>query len=89
MEAIREGVEDYEYLRMLRDRIAALEAKGGSAAKGEAIERARKLLVSGPDGVTACMTSSRMTYWKEPKDRSIADKVRLEILEALMSLREE
>jgi hypothetical protein len=89
MEAIREGVEDYEYLRMLRDRIAELEAKGGSAAKGEAIERARKLLVSGPDRVTACMTSSRMTYWKEPKDRSIADKVRLEILEALMSLREE
>ncbi len=83
MEAIREGVEDYEYLRMLRDRIEELARKGVPAA---ALEPARRLLLEGPARVTACMTSSAACSWKAPKDRAVADQVRVEILEALASL---
>jgi hypothetical protein len=83
MEAIREGVEDYEYLRMLRDRIDELARKGVPAAT---LAPARKLLAEGPARVTACMTSSAAGYWIAPNDRTVADKVRVEILEALASL---
>jgi hypothetical protein len=84
MEAIREGVEDYEYLRMLRDRVAELESAG---KKGEALDSARKLLASAADRVTASATKASAIEWAAPKDRSVADAVRVEVLEALMSLR--
>lgn len=83
MEAIREGMEDYEYLRMLRDRIAELKKKG---AQGEAILAAEALLASAADRVVACMEQPNDINWKEAKDRSIADQVRVEILTALMAL---
>ncbi|MCD6505499.1 hypothetical protein J7M22_02625 [Candidatus Poribacteria bacterium] len=84
MEAIREGIEDYEYLRILRDRIAELKGKG---VKVKSLNSAEKLLETAARRVTACMTKSSMIYWKEPKDRSVADKVRVEILEVLLLLR--
>lgn len=84
MEAIREGVEDYEYLRMLRDRIAELERKG---VRTERIEGAKRLLSSAAERVTSCMRKSSMIYWKEQKDRSVADKVRIEILDMLLQLK--
>jgi hypothetical protein len=106
MEGIREGVEDYEYLRMLRDRVAELESAG---KKGEALDSAKRLLASAADRVTACDTKVSATElaarksatavltnwddvvglaWATPKDRSVADAVRVEVLEALMNLRE-
>jgi hypothetical protein len=41
MEAIREGIQDYEYLVMLRDRLAAAEKQGRG---GALLEKARPLL---------------------------------------------
>ena len=83
MEAIREGVEDYEYLRMLRDRIDELARKGAGAA---VLDPARKLLVDGPARVTACMKSSAACNWTVGKDRAVADEVRVEILRMLVEL---
>ena len=80
MEAIREGVEDYEYLVMLRGAIA------GSHARNDAVAlRARKLLATACERVLAGETQDNYT-WDEEKDRSVADQVRLEILEALVAL---
>ncbi len=83
MEAIREGMEDYEYLRMLRDRVAELRKQG---TRGEALAAADALLSSAADRVTACMEQAEDINWKEPKDRSIADQVRVEVLNALLAL---
>jgi len=85
MEAIREGVEDYEYLRMLRDEIAAAEEAGKVDA--EVIASATRLLETAADRVTTCMTSEKDIRWAKPKDRSVADAVRIEILDALVALR--
>lgn len=83
MEAIREGIEDYEYLRMLRDRIAEVEAKG---LKNKSLDSARKLMDTAADRVTSCMLKPDMIFWGKTKDRSIADAVRIEILEMLAEL---
>jgi hypothetical protein len=84
MEAIRESAEDYEYFVMLRDRIAAAEKAG---RQGAAVERAKELLATAPARVlNACDADKLM--WAEPKDRSLADKVRVELLDALVALDE-
>ena len=85
MEAIREGMEDYEYLRILRDRLADLAKKD---VQGEAVDSAKKLLSSATDRVMACMTKSDNIRWNKPKDRSVADAVRVEVLEMLLKLDE-
>ena len=85
MEAIREGIEDYEYLRILCDRIAELEKVG---KLGGPIDSAKKLLGSAADCVTACITDANAIKWVEPKDRTVADEIRVEILEALMRLKD-
>jgi len=84
MEAIREGIEDYEYLRILRDRIAQLEKQGKRAPD---LAAAKELLTSAADRVTACMTERDKIKWEEPKDRSVADRVRVEVLDMLVRLR--
>ena len=78
MEAIREGVEDYEYLVMLRDRIR-------TAPPGPVRERAQKLLATAAERVLNAPGASELR-WEQPKDRSIADTVRVEILETLTAL---
>ncbi|MBN2505702.1 MAG: hypothetical protein JXQ71_03300 [Verrucomicrobia bacterium] len=83
MEAVREGVEDYELLRLLRDRIKAREAQGAADA---AVTRARQLLETAATRVTAAMTSAALMEWQASKDRSVADRVRVELLEALAAL---
>jgi hypothetical protein len=82
MEAIREGVEDYEYLAMLRDRVAEAGRRGAS---GPALERARALLAAAADRVLGEPSVDPLT-WSVPKDRSVADRVRVEILESLEAL---
>jgi len=86
MEAIREGIEDYEYLRMLRDTMATRQ---GTRANNELVKSAWNLLDSARERVTSCMARSEMIYWKEPKDRSVADTVRIEILNVLVKLKSE
>jgi hypothetical protein len=83
MEAIREGVEDYEYLVMLRDRIAEAEQRG---AAGPALGRAKEVLAGAADRVLGTPTVDAL-QWSAPKDRSVADRVRIEILNSLMDLK--
>ena len=82
MEAIRESAEDYEYFVMLRDRIAAAEQAG---RKGTAVERAKKLLATAAGRVLNAPDADKL-MWAEPKDRTVADKVRVEMLEAMSAL---
>lgn len=83
MEAIREGVEDYEYLIMLKKQITELEKQGKTDV---IIKEAKDLLSNAADRVAKDQTSQKL-YWHQPKDRSIADKVRIEILETMAQLR--
>jgi hypothetical protein len=79
LEAIRESVEDYEYLRMLRD------ATNGAAERGTApveVARARRLLAGAADAVLLA-PGAQNPAWNTPKDRGIADQQRAEILDAL------
>ncbi|MBO4345148.1 MAG: hypothetical protein J5833_05305, partial [Victivallales bacterium] len=91
-EGIREGVQDYEYLCMLRDRIAELKKAGGNAKK---IAAAEKLLAEAP------MRALRMTpvpgapkwskksgmYWYDEKDRTYMDAESRKILRMLDALK--
>lgn len=75
MEAIREGVEDYEYLVMLKNRITEL---GGNA-------EAQALLDGAASAVLNATDASQMN-WANTKDRSIADQKRIEVLNMLEAL---
>ena len=83
MEAIRESVQDYEYLVMLRDRIAALD-KAGNASR--ALAKAKALLSTACDRVLNGMDVESFR-WDVPKNRSIADTIRIEVLDALTALK--
>ena len=89
MEAIREGVEDYEYLVMLQRRIQELEESG--ASPGETA-KARQILKSTVDDVVGNVRelNVRAPYgpldWREDQDRSRADRARVKVLEMLVSL---
>ena len=82
MESIRESIEDFEYLVMLRDAIARAEETGKPA---ETIAQARALLEELPDRVLEASRSGTFR-WNEPLDRDIADRARLEILDMLVLL---
>ncbi len=82
MEAIREGLYDYETLRLLRD-AADLADQAHTSAK--AVGVARELLTEGVRRVTEGPGAGGM-WWSDRKDRSVADATRtsaIEILEAL------
>ena len=82
MEAIREGLYDYEYLIILRDRAKAAKEAGGNA---DAVARAEGLVKSGPERVFAADSSDEL-YWNKSKDRSVADVIRLEMLALIEEL---
>lgn len=82
MEAIREGVQDFEYLTMLKARVEELAAEGVAE---DQLAQARELLATGPDRVLA-MEKGANYRWDEVKDRSVQDKVRIELLQALVDL---
>jgi hypothetical protein len=82
MESIRESVEDFEYLVMLREAIARSE-EGSKPA--DMIAKARALLETLPDEVLDASRGATKN-WKEPLDRDFADRARLEIAEMLMQL---
>ena len=77
-EAVREGVEDYEYLRMLRD--AARRTSDPDLAR-----RAEKLLREAIRAVAGDFDPS-LIRWSSPKDRTAADRMRAKILEMLERL---
>jgi hypothetical protein len=82
MEAIREGVQDFEYLTLLQKRVAELEAQGG---KQPELAAAKALLVSGPQRVLAGEKGANYR-WDEAKDRTVQDQVRIEVLKTLVAL---
>jgi len=84
MEAIRESVQDFEYLTMLRARIAAL-GKAGKA--NPALAKAKAVLATACARVLKGMDGESFR-WDAPKDRSIADTVRIEVLDALTALQD-
>lgn len=83
MEAIREGVEDYEYLVMLRNQIASAEESG---KKGPDVDNAKRLLTEAAGRVCSAPGANGLN-WMDEKDRSVADAVRVEILNTLSALK--
>jgi hypothetical protein len=83
LEACREGIEDYEYLLILK---RAVEDATRQGAAGKALDRARNLLAEAPRRVKASSKTLTFRWHNEALDRSVADEVRVEILEALMAL---
>ncbi len=81
-EAIREGVQDYEYLRMLRDALGRAGSSAGDAAAWR--DRAAALLKDGVAEAVASVAASNLT-WQVEKDRSAMDVVRLRALDLLES----
>jgi hypothetical protein len=87
MMAIVEGVEDFEYLRLLRDRLGRRD----SSDVGGVVREGARLLSIAPDTVLAPVVSSANLKfeWATPRDRSLADQVRTEVLRALEALSHE
>jgi len=81
MEAIREGVEDYEILNMLKKRITYWEGQPNppdlSYARG---------LRDNAASVVLNATGAGSINWADAKDRTIADQKRIEILNELETL---
>jgi hypothetical protein len=72
--AIIEGIQDYEYLRMLRDRIAELEPAG---RQSPALDRARELLQALPAEALKAAAAG---------DLDAFDRARLKVLDAMLEL---
>ncbi len=83
MEAIREGVEDYEYFVLLRQAVERAHAAG---RKDAVVRQAERLLQQAARQVLTAEGADRLR-WHEPKDRTVADRVRVELLRTLCKLR--
>jgi hypothetical protein len=83
MEAIREGVEDYEILCLLQDRVNDLSSRG---VRNDTIDEAQRFLATAAQRVTHIMKDSSEIKWDVPKDRSVMDAVRIEALKLLSQL---
>jgi hypothetical protein len=80
MAALREGVEDYEYLVMMKNRIAALQGTGNPQVA------AAQTLLDQAAGNVLNATGANGTYLYDDKDRTVADQVRIEMLNMLEAL---
>lgn len=83
-EAVREGVEDYEYLSMLSSRVEELKKKGVSS---ESLSKAEELLRDLPSQV-AGKYDQKAKAWSVEKDRSLADTARIKVLKILTTLKD-
>lgn len=87
-EGIREGVEDYEYLALLSAAAKAAKTRGQDVRQADALLREAPQRVLGQD---ADGGQSFVAYgsadWNASSDRSIADRERRRILEALVDLK--
>ena len=84
-EAVREGVEDYEYLKILSDMVETLEKEG---CDQEILNEARLLLIEAPKRVWENWTRSSIWWWisDELEDADVADIERIKILNMIESL---
>jgi hypothetical protein len=85
MEAIREGIEDFEYLKMLQERVIELEKR---PFENDALTTAKDLLHAGVIRVIDCLTDAEKIQWQTRKDRGAADDVRAQILQTLLELKD-
>ena len=81
-EAIREGIEDYEYLYQLQWRVKELKATGKETAL---VREAEKMLQELPATVTETYNVN-IADWKFDKNRERADQARIAILNMLEKL---
>ncbi|MDR2117358.1 MAG: hypothetical protein LBP87_13355, partial [Planctomycetaceae bacterium] len=79
MEAIREGTEDFETIKILRNLIEKRKAENKPIGNAETVLRESIDTVLNAKGVDAL-------YWKDHKIRTIADTVRVQILEEIVKL---
>ena len=77
-DAWRQGIADFEYLRMLRDAADDAHFAGYS---GEALTRANAILGAGVDDVVGAGP-----YGGDPADRDLPDAYRLQILQTLVDI---
>jgi len=82
-EAFREGLEDYERLALLRDRLKELKTKGRLSPTATRADRA---LIEVPANVLGEEGGWRMLGWWTPKSRTPADKESKRVLALLESL---
>ena len=83
MEAVRESVEDYQTLVMLRQAVEKAKAAGRNDA---AVKGAESLLATGAAEVLDAEGVKGLN-WHDPKERTVADAVRARVLKALVSLK--
>ncbi len=90
-EGIREGVQDYEYLCLLQERIAELKTSGRQNAT---LIAAEKLLADAAPRVLNSLKSNDpdsvadySILWADAKDRDSMDQVRIEVLQMLSALK--
>ncbi|MGV8073268.1 MAG: hypothetical protein AB2L11_01710 [Syntrophobacteraceae bacterium] len=85
MEAIREGIEDYEYFIMLRKCVDRMEGKG---LRTDMLHEAQYLLGNAPKDVCKNTTQgdSYPWSWITEKDRIGADLVRIRVLNLLSGI---
>jgi CotH protein len=81
-EAIREGAEDFEYLAMLRERVASL---GSTNPNRPGLSAARSLLDRATATVLGASGAGDLD-WVADKDRSAAERIRIAIAESLDQL---
>ena len=82
-EAFREGLEDYERLALLRDRVRDLKAQGRFTPKAA---QAEQVLAQTAGRVLPNSGDWSMLNWWNRKDRTLADREVAEILVLLESL---
>jgi len=78
-EAAREGVEDYEYLCLLREAIAAAEARGAS---GPELEDARRVLREVPPAIEAALHQAGRRLPLTPDGVPLYDQVAQQLRQA-------
>ena len=78
-EAVREGVQDYEALCMLRDLTDQARAVGRDAPW---VREAERVLSAGVAEAVAAVKPEHL-YWHVAKERGTMDRVRLQVLDLL------
>lgn len=90
MEAIRESAGDFETLSMLQDRVRELEQQ---EPRHRLLPQARALLANAAPRVLSARGAGLAGYqrqemdWNRPRDRHVADAVRIEVAEMLEKLK--
>ena len=90
-EGIFEGAEDFEYLSMLKERIAENEKANAHA---DILPEAKEFLATAPslaiadyDREGSDLWTPNAILWKSPKDRTVMDTLRVRVLDMLENLR--